>query len=310
MRGSRVKSYRAVFAITPIHKGPVANEHLAVQDNRRAVVQLLSILPGEKVVVAAGSSMVLVQTLSTPSPAVTIRTREGLESKILKNAGEACSLDSACTLISDVTLQSSLVAYEIPKASFRAFALHSSSGRTDAFAISEPVPDSFLHLLSRAVLPIVASGQAWTGEFARYFAMGLYFHLLERYGVRREEWEYSVGGLSPRNKSLVGKALQASHGTRLSIETLAGLCHLSSRQFARAFQQTFGAPFYKVQLEIRIDRAKKLLIETDLSLAKIAVEMGYADQATFTESFARIIGLPPGRFRRQHRMSEMVAASF
>jgi AraC-like DNA-binding protein len=129
--------------------------------------------------------------------------------------------------------------------------------------------------------------------------MSLYLHLLDRWGVPSNEQERSLGGLSPRNKTLVEESLHISQGAKISIDALSRLCKLSNRQFARAFQQSFGMPFYKFQLAMRVKRAKRLLAETDLSLEAIAQELGYADQATFTEGFARLAGMPPGRFRRR-----------
>jgi AraC-like DNA-binding protein len=49
----------------------------------------------------------------------------------------------------------------------------------------------------------------------------------------------------------------------------------------------------------RLDRAKALLAETDLPVAKIGVRVGYPDPAYFARVFSRHVGLPPGRFRSQ-----------
>ena len=52
-------------------------------------------------------------------------------------------------------------------------------------------------------------------------------------------------------------------------------------------------------LTIRLNRAKELLAETDLTIAIVARRVGYADPAYFTRLFTRRAGLPPSEFRAQ-----------
>ena len=49
---------------------------------------------------------------------------------------------------------------------------------------------------------------------------------------------------------------------------------------------------------IRVEESKSLLLNTEYSLADIALAMGFADQSYYCKSFKRIVGIPPGRFRQ------------
>ncbi len=49
----------------------------------------------------------------------------------------------------------------------------------------------------------------------------------------------------------------------------------------------------------RIERARRLLLESDRSLAGIAEELGYCDQYFFNRQFKRVTGISPARFRRE-----------
>jgi AraC family transcriptional regulator len=51
----------------------------------------------------------------------------------------------------------------------------------------------------------------------------------------------------------------------------------------------------------RIERAQALLMETRESLADIAERAGFSDQAAFTRAFHQIVGISPGRWRRDHQ---------
>jgi AraC family transcriptional regulator len=48
----------------------------------------------------------------------------------------------------------------------------------------------------------------------------------------------------------------------------------------------------------RIERAQGLMLQTNLSLAQIALDCGLADQAHLNKSFRRFVGQSPGAWRR------------
>ena len=51
---------------------------------------------------------------------------------------------------------------------------------------------------------------------------------------------------------------------------------------------------------LRLEAARRALLETDRPLTEIAFDAGFFDQAHFTRAFRRAIGLPPAAFRRLH----------
>jgi AraC-like DNA-binding protein len=106
---------------------------------------------------------------------------------------------------------------------------------------------------------------------------------------------------------MIYQSLNASSDFVPSMGDLAERCGLSIGHFARAFRQSFGSSFHKYLLEERVKRAQKLLRESNASLKQIALEIGYSDQPTFTESFTRVVGMPPGKYRRRFsaRVSEV-----
>jgi AraC-like DNA-binding protein len=50
----------------------------------------------------------------------------------------------------------------------------------------------------------------------------------------------------------------------------------------------------------RVERAKALMSSTREHLSEIALVCGFADQPHFSRSFRRIVGISPGRWRRNH----------
>ena len=88
---------------------------------------------------------------------------------------------------------------------------------------------------------------------------------------------------------------------RLSVADMADTVGLSESWFAHVFKQTTGKTPLQWQLARRIERAQQLLTETDLSLADIAAQLGFSDQAHLTKAFRQVAGETPAAWRRvQH----------
>lgn len=71
----------------------------------------------------------------------------------------------------------------------------------------------------------------------------------------------------------------------------------SVRRFHTLFAEAFGDTPHRYQTRLRLDRAVQLLAGTGLPLVDVALASGYPDQTTFTRSFTRRFGQPPGAWR-------------
>jgi AraC-like DNA-binding protein len=60
-----------------------------------------------------------------------------------------------------------------------------------------------------------------------------------------------------------------------------------------------GSSFRDIALDVRIGRAKEMLLAADAALAEVALSVGYSDQAHFTRAFKTRTGLTPQAFRRR-----------
>jgi len=84
----------------------------------------------------------------------------------------------------------------------------------------------------------------------------------------------------------------------LSLEQMAATAHLSVYHFARQFRAATGLPPHQYVISRRVERAKQLLQEGDLSLAVVAAAAGFADQSKLSHTFKRVVGVSPRQFRR------------
>ena len=124
-------------------------------------------------------------------------------------------------------------------------------------------------------------------------------HLLVRHaGVEQPRPIHNRGGLSAVAKRRVLELIDAALDARLTVEMLSREVGLSAAHFARAFKETMGRAPHQYLLALRLERARRLLENTEASLSDIAQRAGFADQAHFTRLFKRAFGTTPGALVR------------
>lgn len=88
---------------------------------------------------------------------------------------------------------------------------------------------------------------------------------------------------------------------RDSLEALADRLGVSARHVSRLFQQHLDASPIQVAKTLRVQRAKRLLHETDLSIAQIAARAGFPSCRRMSAAFADLYGRPPSELRGRTR---------
>ncbi len=78
---------------------------------------------------------------------------------------------------------------------------------------------------------------------------------------------------------------------------LARGLYVSPSHLAHRFRAVAGISPGAFALALRMQEAKRLLIETRLPVVEVALEVGYDSLGTFTTRFASLVGASPGRFR-------------
>ena len=93
--------------------------------------------------------------------------------------------------------------------------------------------------------------------------------------------------------------VEAHLGEPLSIGELATVASMSAPGFARAFRNATGRPVWAHVQRRRAERARELLLRTDLSIVAIALGCGFSSQSHLTNLFRRRFGTTPARCRRE-----------
>ncbi|MEA2866791.1 MAG: AraC family transcriptional regulator [Bradyrhizobium sp.] len=106
------------------------------------------------------------------------------------------------------------------------------------------------------------------------------------------------GGLATWQQRTVATYIEEHLADQISLTTLARLVYLSPHHFCRAFRQSFGAPLHRYQGSHRIERAKKLLMESASSMTEIGLAVGFRETSSFTAAFRKATGQTPTAYRR------------
>jgi AraC-like DNA-binding protein len=83
----------------------------------------------------------------------------------------------------------------------------------------------------------------------------------------------------------------------ISLHDMSRVAYLSTFHFNRVFHQITGLPPTQFISAMRLDEAKRLLLNTNLSITDICFEVGYNSLSTFTRRFTERVGLGPREFR-------------
>ena len=106
------------------------------------------------------------------------------------------------------------------------------------------------------------------------------------------------GGLAPWQVRKLTTYVEMHLDSEIVTGDLAALAKLSTFHFRRAFRESFNESPHTYVMRRRVERAQGLMLHSDVSLAQIAIDCGFADRAHFNKAFRRIVGESPGAWRR------------
>ncbi|WP_169082381.1 helix-turn-helix domain-containing protein [Paenibacillus sp. PL91] len=85
----------------------------------------------------------------------------------------------------------------------------------------------------------------------------------------------------------------------MSLELLSEKFNINAKYVSKLFKETTGQKFIDFLIYIRLNEAKRLLVETRRPVQSIAEEVGYTSAISFTRVFKKVIGCSPGEYRSE-----------
>ncbi|MEG2338964.1 MAG: PocR ligand-binding domain-containing protein [Clostridium sp.] len=87
----------------------------------------------------------------------------------------------------------------------------------------------------------------------------------------------------------------------ISVKDMANLCHISQSYFSRLFVKETGEKFSSYISKLKIDWAKSILEETDISIVQISEELGFNEPGYFIKMFKKHEGITPSVYRKYYK---------
>jgi AraC-like DNA-binding protein len=131
------------------------------------------------------------------------------------------------------------------------------------------------------------------------FAELMLLDVLRRYMAQRPSSQ--PGLLAALNDRQIAQALELVHeapANPWSVDEIGRRVGMSRSSVAARFKQLLGMPPMQYVARLRLQKATRLLRETERSIAEIAREVGYESEPAFNRAFKRFVGQPPAAWRK------------
>jgi AraC family transcriptional regulator len=106
-----------------------------------------------------------------------------------------------------------------------------------------------------------------------------------------------AGRLSKSNEQRIVDYVEANLCDDIGLDDLAQLAGLSRFHFMRAFKKTTDQSPYQYLLSRRVERAKALLEDKQISINEVAAAVGFKSSAHFIRTFRKAVGVTPGAYQ-------------
>lgn len=117
--------------------------------------------------------------------------------------------------------------------------------------------------------------------------------------ARHGDGRHSLSSRQPKaDRKVLQQALaylESNCAAAITLDDLAAQVHLSPYHLLRLFKATYGLPPHAYLTQLRVQRAKRLLLAGQ-PIAAVALDVGFVDQSHLTRHFKRIVGVPPGQY--------------
>lgn len=120
----------------------------------------------------------------------------------------------------------------------------------------------------------------------------------------RAKYQHKLGYLSKSKAKILQPAIDFIHEKytceKISITHLATLCGISESYFRKLFLKSEGVSPSEYIKELRISRAKELVLSELYTVSEISEMSGFKDECYFSRTFKKMTGVSPGKFKEKN----------
>lgn len=123
-------------------------------------------------------------------------------------------------------------------------------------------------------------------------------HLLKRYSRQKPIIREYKSGLPPYKLKAAIAYINDNLDQNLSLAEIAAIAQMSPHYFATLFKQSTGIAPHQYITQCRVERAKHLLRQQELSVIQVSQLVGFQSQSHFAKVFRKYIGVTPQVFKK------------
>ena len=95
--------------------------------------------------------------------------------------------------------------------------------------------------------------------------------------------------------------LDENFDKNITIPQLARQSGINEAKLKEGFRELFGNSIHTYLLQLRLEKAKQLLLTTNLTITNITYHIGYSHVTHFTSMFKKETGITPGAWRKKYK---------
>jgi AraC family transcriptional regulator len=173
----------------------------------------------------------------------------------------------------------------------------------DAFEVAPffNTPDPHIERIGMSLLSEMKTRGLGGELFAESLANVLALHVLRHHsslGRASRRRVGSAGGFSRRSLERATDYINDNLSQKLTLAEIAEAAYMSPHHFARSFKKDTGLSPHRYVIRQRVERAKALLANTDLTVFEVARAVGFANHSHLSSHVRRLLGVSPGALRR------------
>ncbi|MBD2608694.1 helix-turn-helix transcriptional regulator [Scytonema hofmannii FACHB-248] len=154
-------------------------------------------------------------------------------------------------------------------------------------------PDPLIYQIGLALKSVLENNPTNSRLYAETMINALSVHLMQHYSTCKPILPEYKDGFSKYKFKKVIDYINAHLEQDLSLTELAALVQISPHYFSHLFKQSMGISAHQYVIRCRVERAKNLLLQGNLSLAEVAYKVGFANQSHLNRHFKRLLGVTP-----------------
>ncbi|MCW8879886.1 MAG: helix-turn-helix domain-containing protein [Kangiellaceae bacterium] len=124
-------------------------------------------------------------------------------------------------------------------------------------------------------------------------------NIVGTYGITRHIERTSKALLNFEAIAIPVNYVKEHYAKDISVQQLADIVHLSVSALERRFKKHLGKTPKQFINEIRLERARKIIIETRLPISQIAFQTGFTEPSYFAQQFKKMFGQKPSELRSE-----------